>query len=210
MTTRRAFRGRSTVNMRRAGIVLPVILVAGVFARSERTHRRASTSRLGDPAPRPGREAILVLGFGNRGVRANSINRYRVRVALRSIDPRASDTVLVFCGGAVHSAVPEADLLLRYARDERGYTGPYILERESTTTRENIRNTVDILEDFDTVRIASNTLHAERARAYLWMLRPDLGRRLARAQDYRFGEIPVVKIAEAVRVAWSVRRRRRG
>ena len=194
--------------MRPARLVLPAVLVVLVGAWSEWAHWRASTRRLGDRASRPGREAILVLGYGNRGSRANAVNRFRVRVALRSIDPRATETVLVFSGGAVHSAVPEADLMLRYARDVCGYTGPYVLERDSVTTRENIRNTVGILRDFETVKIASTTLHAERARAYLWSLRPDLARRLAPARDYRFGEIPVVKLVEAVRT--TLRRRRTG
>lgn len=125
------------------------------------------------------REAILVLGFRNRGARANVVNRYRVRVALGSIDARASETVLVFSGGAVGGPVPEADLLLRYARDERGYAGPYLLDRDSRSTWENIANTVDLLQDFDTVKIASTRRHAERAHTYLEQQRPDIARRLA-------------------------------
>ena len=181
------------------------VLVAGVLAWSEGLHRRASTSRLGDRVPSAGRQAILVLGYRNRGTRANAVNRHRVRVALRSIDPRATETVLVFCGGAVGSATPEADLLLRYARDHFGYTGPYLLERASGTTWENIRNSVDQLRGFDTITIASTALHAEKARAHLWALRPDLGRRLVRADDYRFGEIPVIKLVEAARTTSATR-----
>lgn len=140
---------------------------------------------------------ILVLGHRNRGDRADWLNRYRVRIALRSIDADAATTVLFFCGGAVGGRIPEADLLLRYARDDRGYTGPYLLDRESRTTWENIRNAVDRLDGFDTVTIASDPLHAERARSYLWRLRPDLGPRLA-AAHYRPLEMPVAKLVAAV------------
>jgi hypothetical protein len=184
--------------MRPAGVVVTAAVVAGAFAWSEWVHWRASTRRLGDRPPSPGREAILVLGYRNRDTRANSINRHRVRVALRSLDPHASESVLVFCGGAIGGAAPEADLLLRHARDHCGYAGPYLLDRTSRTTWENIRNSVDSLSAFDTIKIASDGLHAERARAHLWTLRPELGRRLVRAEDYRFGERPVVKLVETL------------
>jgi hypothetical protein len=43
------------------------------------------------------------------------------------------------------------------------------------------------------VKVASNSLHAERARAYLWKQRPDLAQHLVDADDHRFGEIPFIK-----------------
>ena len=46
-------------------------------------------------------DAVVVLGYRNRGARANYINRYRVRAGLRSLDPAADDSVLVLCGGTV-------------------------------------------------------------------------------------------------------------
>jgi hypothetical protein len=50
----------------------------------------------------------------------------------------------------------------------------------------------------DTIKIVSNSLHAEKGRAYLWRLRPELARKLRRAEDYRFGEIALVKPIAAV------------
>ena len=140
-----------------------------------------------------------MLGFRNRGERANYLNRYRVRAGLRSLDPDIKDSVLVLCGGGVGSDVSEAELMARYARNERGYEGQILLDSESTTTWENIQNAIPLIEDMDSLKIVSNSLHAEKGRAYLWKLRPDLARRLRRAQEYRFGEIPLVKpIAAAV------------
>jgi uncharacterized SAM-binding protein YcdF (DUF218 family) len=187
-------------------VVVPALFVGGVFAWSEWAHWRASGRRLGRPLVAAGREAILVLGCRNRGVRANYLNRYRVRVALRSIDPHATESVLIFCGGAVGGEVPEADLLLRHARDVLGYDGPYFLDRRSRTTWENIANTANLLERFDTVKIASNSLHAEKARAYLWKQRPDLAERLTAAKDFRLGEIALVKPVTALLGVRNLRR----
>jgi len=184
--------------MRSIAVAAPLLAVVAIVTVSEWLHLHASTRRLGSTASEPGREAIVVLGCQNRGSRANYLNRYRVRVALRSIDARATETMLIFCGGAVGSQIPEADLLLEHARD-RGYNGPHLLDRDSRTTWENIENTIDFLHGFDTVKIASNSLHAEKARAYLWKQRPDLAQRLVRANDYRFGEIPLIKPVAAYR-----------
>jgi uncharacterized SAM-binding protein YcdF (DUF218 family) len=178
--------------MRRIAVAVPLLVVAGIVTASEWLHWRASARRLGERVSEPGREAILVLGCRNRGSRANYLNRYRVRVALRSVDARAVETVLIFCGGGVGGEVPEADLLLQHAF-ELGYDGPFLVDRDSRTTWENIQNSVDLLHNFDTVKVASNSLHAERARAYLWKQRPDLAEHLVDADDYRFGEIPFIK-----------------
>ncbi len=85
---------------------------AGVFARAEIVHWWASRRRLGsevESAPRS--EAVVVLGFENRGERANYLNRYRVRAWLQSLDPNATESVLIFCCGDV----PAAELMARYA-----------------------------------------------------------------------------------------------
>ncbi|MBM7412467.1 hypothetical protein JOE38_002290 [Clavibacter michiganensis] len=179
---------------------VPAALLAAVGAvllASEGIHRLASTRGLGRAPGRPdgavGREAVVVLGFGNAGPRANRINRYRVRAALRSMDPRADATALVLCGGSVMGDEPEARILARFARDELGYGGRVVLEEASTSTRENVANAIPLVEDADTIRIVSDPVHAEEARAYLRHARPDLADRLARADDYRFGEMTWMK-----------------
>ena len=165
----------------------------------------ARASRRGVPEGRAGaRRTVLVLGYGNRGTRANAVNRYRVRAGLRTL--RAPEDVLLLSGGAVRGAEPEAEILARYAA-RRGFSGAALLETESRTTEENIRNVIPLLEDAVEVAIVSNALHAERARGLLRAVRPDLATRLIRADDYRFGEIPVIK---AVAAALALRERRRG
>jgi len=172
------------------GAAAAVALTVGEVA-----HRLASTRGL-DRAPADaevGREAIVVLGYGNRGPRANAINRYRVRAGLRSMDPNATSSTLILCGGSVMGTEPEARILARYARDELGYRGPLVLEDTSTSTRENIANAIPFLEDADTIRIVSDSVHAARARPHLRALRPDLAERLRRAEEYRVGEVPWMK-----------------
>ena len=184
--------------MRRRLVVLMAACV-GLLAWAEIVHWRASWRRLAHDVGRtPSSEAVVVLGFKNRGERANYLNRYRVRAGLRSLDPDVSDSVLVLCGGGVGGDVPEAELMARYARTVLGYAGPIRLDSESTTTWENIRNAIPLVEDVDSIKIVSNSLHAEKGRAYLWKLRPDLARRLRRAQEHRFGEIALVKPLAAV------------
>ncbi|KRC63177.1 hypothetical protein ASE14_01880 [Agromyces sp. Root81] len=138
-----------------------------------------------------------MLGYRNRGARANHLNRYRVRAGLRSLHPHATESVLVLCGGGVAGTVPEAELMARYAR-RRGCAGTIRLDRESTTTWENIQNAIPLIEHADAIKIVSNSLHAEKGRAYLWKLRPDLAARLVRAEDHRFGELALVKPLAAV------------
>jgi uncharacterized SAM-binding protein YcdF (DUF218 family) len=71
----------------------------------------------------------------------------------------------------------------RYARESCGYTGALITEARGHSTRENVQNAVPLIEHADRIKIVSNSLHAERARCYLWQHRPDLAERLVPAAD---------------------------
>ncbi|GAB3388410.1 hypothetical protein GCM10027568_09380 [Humibacter soli] len=173
-------------------------VVASVLAFGEFTHWRASWRRLGTTPVLNERQAVVVLGYRNKGSRANFINRYRVRAGVRSIDASHGESVLVFCGGAVAGIEPEAEVMARYARDELGFAGAVLLDRASMSTWQNVENAVPLIENATSIAIVSNSPHAERARAYLWRLRPDLAERLTRGDDYRFGEITLVKPFAAI------------
>lgn len=173
-------------------------VVVGVLAVAEAVHARAAGRRLGRAVTAPPvAEAVVVLGFRNRGRRANYVNRYRVRAGLRSFDPEARDRVLVVCGGGVGGVIPEAQLMAAYAR-RQGFAGAIRADADSATTWENIENAIPLIEDMDSIKIVSNSLHAEKGRAYLWRQRPDLADRLRRAQDHRFGEIIALKPLAAI------------
>ncbi|MGT2424769.1 YdcF family protein [Amnibacterium kyonggiense] len=181
--------------MTRAGgwlaLAVASLLLAGW---SEVVHARASRKRLGcRPGDSASSEVIVALGLRNRGRRANWLNRYRVRVALRSLSIDASTSRLVFSGGPASSgALPEAEVMFEYARRLGVPAAMIEVEVASRTTWENVRNVIPMLEGAERIVFASNALHAEKARAYLWRQRPDLAARLGRADDYRLGELQPV------------------
>jgi uncharacterized SAM-binding protein YcdF (DUF218 family) len=180
-------------------ILALLLAAAAITAWAEFVHWRASRRRLG-PAPKgtPHSEAVIVLGFRDRGRRANALNRFRVRAGLRSFDPAIAERVLVLCGGsAVDGGIPEAELMAVYAR-ERGYRGAIRLDDQSRSTWQNIENAIPLVEHAESIKIVSNSMHAEKGRAYLWIMRPDLGARLRRSKDYRLGEIALLKPIAAV------------
>ena len=185
--------------------VVAALGLGAAWGWSEWLHRRWSHSLVG--APSGATEAVVVLGFRNRGDRANLVNRWRVRAALRSIDP-SKDSRLVLSGGAVGSAVPEARIMAAHAA-ELGYTGPVVLEETSRTTWENIAHVTPLVEDADVIKIVSQPAHALKARTYLQRQRPDLAARLAPARDHVVGEWPLAKPVLAVHGLLSLRSTRR-
>lgn len=192
---RAAQAGLSTVTVPVVKVVAWAVVLA-VLGWGELAHWRASRRRLGARSPGDGtREAVVVLGYRNRGARANAVNRWRVRAGLRSVEGTA---VLVLSGGAVAGRRPEAALMAAYARDECGYLGPIAVDDQSRSTWQNVANVIPLIEDADRIKIVSHSLHAEKAREYLWRQRPDLGAHLVRGQDYRLGEWLFVKPALAV------------
>ncbi|MFI6308891.1 YdcF family protein [Nocardia fusca] len=173
-----------------------VLLIAGVavLAWGEWVNWRSSRRLVGSATGAS--EAVVVLGFRNAAPTANALNRWRVRAGLRSCDPRL-DTLMVFCGGAVAGARTEAELMAAYAR-ERGWSGPVALDTASRSTWENLENALALIDAADRIKIVSNPLHAEQARRYLAVMRPDLADRLVRGAEYRFGEWTFLKPLFAV------------
>lgn len=182
-----------------ATLAAVAVVVTAALAAGELIHWLASRRGLGAAPHHGGTDAVVVLGYRNPGERANRINRYRVRAGIRSIDPAAPDHLLVLCGGAVAGDIPEAELMARYARDELGFTGVIALDRTSVSTWGNIRNAIPLIEHAASIAIVSNSLHAERGRAYLRALRPDLAARLRRGDDHRFGELTITKPVAVLR-----------
>lgn len=152
----------------------------------EWTNWRASRRCVGTATG--GSEAVLVLGYRNRGGRANAMNRWRVRAGLRSLDPAAAGSILVLSGGACAGPRSEAALMADYATGVRGYRGALTLEEQSRSTWQNVEFAIPYLEDADRIKIVSLPVHAEKARRYLVRQRPDLAHRLTRGAEYRFAE----------------------
>ncbi|MFK4790244.1 YdcF family protein [Microbacterium sp. ZW T5_56] len=158
---------------------------------------RATRHNLGR-AQQGSRSVVVVLGFGNRGDRANAINRWRVRAGLRTLRAMPVPRVLIVSGGRVHSDIPEATILAVEAR-RQGWRGAIIEDPDSRSTVENIAFTTPLLRADDLISIVSDPVHAVRARAMLIAARPDLGARLMRGREWRLGERPLVTFVAAVR-----------
>lgn len=101
--------------------------------------------------------------------------------------------------------VAEAGLLRDYIENCLGWDGPVSIEPDSRSTWENVRNALPWIESAGWVAFASNGLHADKARVYLRRQRPELAERLAAADDYRFGEMILLKPVFAAVGLWKLR-----
>ena len=123
-------------------------------------------------------ESVLVLGCPQP-----VLQRWRVRIAVRSTDPDCAR--FVFSGGAVRTKLPEARMMADYAVVRLGVSAEnVVVEDQSRTTVENIVNSVPLMSDSPAIKIASDTFHARRARQILRRESPELAQRLVRARDY--------------------------
>jgi hypothetical protein len=128
---------------------------------------------------------VLVLGFpGRRDGMPSPVQLFRMRVAQETLERYACST-MVLSGGRPHSERVEADDLAAIAQSLR-MTGPrLILERESGSTWENVRDSLPSLAGPDHVFIASDPAHAQRARRYLCRLDAELCPRVHVAARFR-------------------------
>jgi uncharacterized SAM-binding protein YcdF (DUF218 family) len=177
-----------------AAALLPV-------ATAELLHWQASRRALGagpHPQPGTGTEAVIVLGYPARDDgRLHPLQRWRCDIAVRSMDP-GRDSQLVFTGFGPDGGPSEAAMMSAYAQDVLGVPASRIRTEDSArSTWQNIERTVPLIETADTIKIASDPLHAARARRYLRAQRPDLASRLAGAADYRFGDHWWLKLVTA-------------
>jgi vancomycin permeability regulator SanA len=191
-----------------AGAVLGVVVV-------ELSHYLAMRAMAASfPGGRPDRgeasEAVIVLGFPpRRDGQTNAIQRWRCRIAVRSLDPGRS-SALIMTGAATNGPRSEAEVMAGYARDALGVPAEQImLEERARSTWDNIQFSLPLAEQFTVIKIASDPFHVRRAHRYVARIRPDLVTRLEPAECYRPGEYLVVKAAIVAYEIWS-RARRRG
>lgn len=150
-------------------------------------------------------EALVVLGFP-----APVLQRWRVRIALRSTDPATSR--FVFTGAPKWGPRSEAQMMADYAVRVLGVPADnVVVEEGATTTVENIANSIPLICAAPAIKIASDTFHARRGRQVLAAQSPQLAARLVRARDYLPGEWGLL---HAMMAAWQLgrmlRTRRRG
>lgn len=166
-----------------------LVLVAGSLAIAELVNARAAASwdrRLEQGASC----AIIVLGYpSHRGGKLHPIQKWRTQIAARTL-AEAGDGCLIFSGAATRRGAPEeARVMATYAIDQLGVpSSKVLLELKATDTWENLDLSLPQAEAFDFIAIASDPLHAARARRYAARQRPDLESKIVGSADYRFLE----------------------
>ena len=189
-------RGRASVTRGLQALAIGVVATgAAAVVASEVDASRAS--REGIPAAHlalsaPLDATVLVLGFRGRTDRANLVQRWRTRIAIRSVDPERA--TFVFSGGSAHPGVrSEAAIMAEHAVELGVPPERIVLEEQSRTTWENIARSIPLLRHAAAIVIASNTFHARNGRWYLAAQAPDLAARLYRGADHRVGEYALLK-----------------
>lgn len=184
-----------------------------VVAAAEYAHWRASRQLFGPrrEARAGDTDAVVVLGYpAAADGRTRALQRWRCRIGARSLPPDR-EGFLIFSGGAVHGPWIEAAVMADYTCTHLGVPPERIrTETSAETTWQNIEFTVPALERADRIKIASDPMHAARARRYLWAQRPDLAARLVPAADYRPLERWWLKIPTAAHESAAISRRRAG
>ncbi|MFT4281684.1 MAG: YdcF family protein [Microbacterium sp.] len=193
------------------GVVVAAAAVLWAEAYSWRASRQDYPERP-ESGPPDGEDVVLVLGFPpRRDGTPGFVQRWRTRVALRSA-PRGA--LFVFTGAAVQTDVPEADVMADLARGHGIPDDRIVRERTATTTRENLARSLPWLETARTIRIASNTFHARRARRHLRERQPTLFLRLRPTRDFRPFEVGPLRVLftayDAIGAAVAGRRDRDG
>jgi vancomycin permeability regulator SanA len=128
---------------------------------------------------------VLVLGYPTReDGEPHPVQRQRVAAAVLAYREHGCERI-VLSGGAVHNGHVEADAMARIARELGVPADVLVLERAARSTFENVALGAPQLAGYDTIYIASEPLHARRARRYLCRQSTALCRRAALAPAYR-------------------------
>lgn len=141
--------------------------VAGVFSLgvlAELMHRRAAPR----PAPNGKNPSVVVLGYPSRpGGRPHPVQRWRIKVAKRTIERYGARRV-VLSGGASRHGPTEAAVMAKLAKSVGIDPAITILEPNSTSTWANVENSSRLVAGCDVVILVSDPIHAARARGY-WL-----------------------------------------
>lgn len=128
-----------------AWILLGVVIVELPFYLAMRGV--VASLRAGRSAQGRTSEAVIVLGFPpRRDGRTNAVQRWRCRIAVRSLDPGRS-SVLIMTGAATPGLRSEAEVMAGYTRDILGVPAEQImLEEQARSTWDNITYSLPLAE----------------------------------------------------------------
>lgn len=110
-----------------------------------------------------GLDYIIVLGAQVREDGPSAILKYRLDRAAEYLEENP-DTICIVSGGqGDNEPFPEAEGMAEYLRTQGIGNDRLILERESDTTEENIRNSMKMMDRGSDVGIVTNNFHVFRA-----------------------------------------------
>ncbi len=159
-------------------------------------------SETADALPRQGSCGVLVLGYPARDDgSAHPVQVLRVKVGVEAFRERGCQR-LVLSGGAVANEYVEADVMSRLASGLGVPREEIVAEREARSTWENVALSIPLLTGYDTIYVASDSLHAYRGRRYLCKQRPDLCPRAVAIGGYHPFELLWWKVPASL---WELR-----
>jgi uncharacterized SAM-binding protein YcdF (DUF218 family) len=151
-----------------------LLLLAGalaVLAAIDVAYRFAAFNTM--PA-RLGGCAVLVLGYPTEDDGALSpLQRVRVESGVTAYRGRQCKRI-VFSGGAVSNQYIEAESMANFARALGVPDHDIVIEAQARNTWENVGCSLPYLQSYDSILIASEILHAKRAKRYLCRQQPSL------------------------------------
>lgn len=155
-----------------------------VVAAPEVAHACASRRGFGPSKGPGGAEAIIVLGCpSNPDGSLHPLQRWRVEIAARSLNPRT--TTVVFTGTTATTGLSEAAVMAAHAPTRGIPEQLIVLEEQARSTWQNLLFSAPLVSECDVIRVVSDPMHAWRARQFLARQDPRLAARLAPTADYR-------------------------
>ena len=128
---------------------------------------------------------VLVLGYPSHSDgTASTVQEMRVLTGVRAFRNSKCER-LVFSGAAVKNQIVEARAMAQLASGLDVQPSAIVLETHAQNTWENIKFSIPLLDRYNQILIASDSLHAQRGRRYLCKQRPNLCDRTFVAVTYR-------------------------
>lgn len=178
-------------------VFIPVAAVIAIVLFAEYVHWHASKSgpRLTSSVSSC---AVIVLGFPTRrNGTLHPIQRWRTRIGIRSLGSMKNG-IIIFTGGTTYAGKTEAQVMADYALRWHVPAEQIKFETTSRNTRENISYSFPIAEPYRYIALASDPLHAARARQHARAQHPEMSDVIIFADNYRFLEQWWLKVPTAV------------
>jgi uncharacterized SAM-binding protein YcdF (DUF218 family) len=167
----------------RSRVVVAVLVSAAMvpLLGSELLYWRAASNAGRIPATGSG--AVVVLGLPGTNAATRAVQRWRVELGVRAWRECGCERV-VFTGTATRGRVSESSEMAQIARKLGLPAEAVLLDEKSRSTWENVEQAATLVGNGDYVIVASDALHATRARAYWHEQHPEGAPKVLLADRY--------------------------